>query len=115
MKAAEIIAQIKELPPEEFEKVSAFILGEETPEMLAAIDEGLLSLEQNGGKIQTRADLEAMIRRAAYGEDPALQVALQRKQESISGLGTSRPYQEAIASARAALTRLNEDRPAQGS
>lgn len=65
MKAAEIIAQIKELPPEEFAKVSAFILGDETPEVLAAIDEGIRSLEQNGGKIQTRAELQEKVRRWA--------------------------------------------------
>ena len=65
MKAAEIIAQIKELPPEEFEKVSAFILGEETPAMRAAIDEGVRSLECNGGKIQTRAELQEKVRRWA--------------------------------------------------
>ena len=65
VKAAEIIAQIKELPPEEFAKVSAFILGEETPEMLAAIDEGVRSLEQKGGKIQTRAELQEKVRRWA--------------------------------------------------
>jgi hypothetical protein len=66
MKAAEIIAQIKELPAEEFEQVYAFLIDKEREEL-------------------------------------ALQTALQRKQESILGQGTSRPYEEAIASARAAL------------
>ena len=63
MKAAEIIAEIKALPPEEFAKVSAYILGEETPEQLAAIDAGLRSLEQNGGNIQTQAGLQEKVRR----------------------------------------------------
>ena len=115
MKAAEIIAEIKALPPEEFAKVSAYILGDETPEMLAAIDEGLRSLEKNGGKIQTRADLETIVRRAIHAEDPALQIALKRKQESISGQGISRPYEQVSASVRASLSRLNEDHPAPGS
>jgi hypothetical protein len=48
-------------------------------------------------------------------DDPALMVALQRKQDSLSGQGTSRPYQEAIASVRAELAKPHESRPAQGS
>lgn len=48
-------------------------------------------------------------------EDPALRVALQRKQESLSGQGTSRPYQEAIASLRAELAKPDESRPETGS
>ena len=63
VKAAEIIAEIKALPPEEFAKVSAYILGEETPEQLAAIDAGLRSLEQNGINIQTQAGLQEKVRR----------------------------------------------------
>lgn len=68
MKAAEIIAEIKGLTPEEYAEVSAF----------------MLKIEQ---------------------DDPALMVALQRKQDSLSGQGTSRPYQEAIASVRARFSR----------
>jgi hypothetical protein len=75
---AEIIAEIKGLPPEGLAEVSAF----------------MLQIEQ---------------------DDPALQVALQRKQESLSGQGTSRPYQEAIASLRAELAKPNESRPETGS
>jgi hypothetical protein len=78
MKAAEIIAEIKGLPPEGYAEVSAF----------------MLKVEQ---------------------DDPALQVALQRKQDSLSGQGTSRPYPEAIASMRAGLTRPHANRPATGS
>lgn len=78
MKAAEIIAEIKGLPPEGLAEVSAFML-----------------------KIER--------------DDPALLVALQRKQDSLSGQGTSRPYQEAIASVRAGLARPHARRPAKGS
>lgn len=78
MKAAEIIAEIKSLPPEGLAEVSAF----------------MLQIEQ---------------------DDPALQIALQRKQESLSGQGTSRPYQEVIASLRSELAKTNESRPARGS
>jgi hypothetical protein len=78
VKAAEIIAEIKALPPEGLAEVSAF----------------MLKVEQ---------------------DDPALQVALQRKQDSISGQGNSRSYQEAIASVRARLTKPHANRPATGS
>lgn len=78
MKAAEIIAEIKGLTPEEYAEVSAF----------------MLKIEQ---------------------DDPALMVALQRKQDSLSGHGTSRPYQEALASVRAGLAKPHARRPAKGS
>jgi hypothetical protein len=78
VKAADIIAEIKGLPPEGFAEVSAFML-------------------------------------KAEREDPALQIALQRKQDSLLGQGTSRPYQEAIASVRAGLTKPHASRPATGS
>jgi hypothetical protein len=78
VKADEIIAEIKALPPEEFAVVSAF----------------MLKVEQ---------------------DDPALQVAIQRMQESRSGQGTSRPYEEVIASVRAELAKAHASRPATGS
>lgn len=78
MKADEIIAQIKALPPEDFAKVSAFMLESER-------------------------------------EDPALQIALERMQDSLSGRGASRPYEEVIASARAELAKAHARRPATGS
>lgn len=68
VKAAEIIAEIKGLPPEGLAEVSAFML-------------------------------------KAEREDPALQVALQRKHQSATGQVVSRPHAEAVASARAALDR----------
>jgi hypothetical protein len=78
MKAAEIIAEIKGLPPEDLAEVSAYML-----------------------KIER--------------DDPALLVALQRKQDSLSGQGTSRPYQEVIASIRADLAKAHARHPAKGS
>ncbi len=78
VKADEIIAEIKGLSPEDFDKVSAFMLQTEL-------------------------------------EDPALQVALQRMQDSISGRGTSRPYHEVLASVRAKLAEVHAIRPAPGS
>jgi len=71
MKAAEIIAEIKGLPPEGLAEVSAFIL----------------QIEQ---------------------DDPALQVAIQRMHQSNTGQVVSRPYEEALASVRAALDRARE-------
>ena len=71
MKAAEIIAEIKGLPPEGLAEVSAF----------------MLKIEQ---------------------DDPALQVATQRMHQSITGQVVSRPYEEALASVRAALDRARE-------
>lgn len=75
MTACEVIDQIKALPPEEKTKVVAFmqheieaqLLAEETPEMLAAIDEGIRSLEQEGGREYTRAELEQKVRQWARG------------------------------------------------
>ena len=68
MKAAEIIAEIKGLPPQELAEVSAYMLKSEQ-------------------------------------EDPALQVALQRKHSSTTGHVVGRPYDEAHASVRATLDR----------
>ncbi len=66
VKAAEIIAEIKNLPPEEFAEVSAFML-------------------------------------EAERADPALQIALQRKQESTTGQVVSHPYEQVQAAVRARL------------
>ena len=71
VKAAEIIAEIKGLPPEGYAEVSAF----------------MLKVEQ---------------------DDPALQVVLQRLQQSTTGQVVSRPYEEALASVRAALDQARE-------
>jgi hypothetical protein len=75
MTAYEVIDQIKALPPEEKTKVEAFVqheieerlLAEETPEMLAAVDEGVRSLDEKGGREYTRAELEQKVRQWARG------------------------------------------------
>ena len=75
MTAYEVIDQIKALPPEEKTKVVEFmeheiedrLLMEETPAMLAAIDEGVRSLDEKGGRDYTRAQLEQKVRRWARG------------------------------------------------
>lgn len=75
MTAYEVIDQIKALPPEEKTKVEAFmqheieerLLSDETPEMLAAIDEGIRSLDEKGGREYTRAELEQKVRQWAHG------------------------------------------------
>jgi hypothetical protein len=76
MTACEVIDRIKALPPEEKTKVEAFVqqaieerlLAEEPPELLAAIDAGVRSLDVNGGREYTRAALEQKIRQWARGE-----------------------------------------------
>ena len=75
MTAYEVIDQIKALPPAEKNKVVEFVeqeiearlLTEETPAMLAAIDEGVRSLEEKGGRDTTRAQLEQKVRQWARG------------------------------------------------
>ncbi|MCX6952294.1 MAG: hypothetical protein NTV51_09035 [Verrucomicrobia bacterium] len=75
MTAYEVIDQIKALSPEEKVKVVEFmeqeiaarLLTEETPAMLAAIDEGVRSLDQSGGREYTRAELEQKVRQWSRG------------------------------------------------
>ncbi len=75
MTAYEVIDQIKALPPKEKTKVVEFmereieerLLAEETPAMLAAIDEGVRSLDEKGGREYTRAQLEQKMRQWARG------------------------------------------------
>lgn len=65
-KLAEIQAAILALKPEEQQELRAWLHEiDETPEMLAAIDEGIRSLEQTGGDPQTRAELQEKVRRWA--------------------------------------------------
>jgi hypothetical protein len=67
---AEIENAIDKLSPAEqrelAERLNARLL-EETPEMLAAIDEGIRSLENEGGRYYTRAELEQKVRQWAHG------------------------------------------------
>ena len=75
MTAHEVIEQIKALPPEEKTRVVEFVqheieerlLAEETPAMLAAIDEDVRSLDEKGGREYTRAQLEQKVRQWARG------------------------------------------------
>jgi hypothetical protein len=48
-------------------EIEARLGSEETPEMLAAIDGGVRSLEEKGGRDHTRAELEEKVRRWARG------------------------------------------------
>jgi hypothetical protein len=67
---AEIETAIDKLSPAEqrelADRLNARLL-EETPEMLAAIDEGVRSLETEGGRHYTRAELEQKVRQWAHG------------------------------------------------
>lgn len=63
-KLAEIQDAIRRLAPSEQQALRHWLdeSAEETPEMLAAIDEGLRSLQTNGTKTFTRAQLETRVR-----------------------------------------------------
>ena len=63
-KLAEIQEAILHLAPQEQQALRHWLdeSVDETPEMLAAIDEGLLSLQANGTKPFTRAQLETRVR-----------------------------------------------------
>ena len=75
MTAYEVIDQIKALPPAEKTKVVEFVeheiearlLREETPALLAALDEGVRSLDEKGGRDYTRAQLGQKVRQWARG------------------------------------------------
>lgn len=75
MTAHDVIGHIKALPPDEKTKVVDFVqreieerfLSEETPAMLAAIDDGVRSLDKKGGRVVTRAQLEQQVRRCVRG------------------------------------------------
>ena len=66
-KLAEIQEAIRQLPPQEQQALRHWLdeTVEETPEMLAAIDEGLKSLQRDGAKTFTRAELQARVRQWA--------------------------------------------------
>jgi hypothetical protein len=75
MTAHQVIDQIKALPPEEKTKVVEFVqheiearlLLEESPQMLAAIDEGVHALDAKGGREYSRATLEEKVRQRSRG------------------------------------------------
>jgi hypothetical protein len=63
----EIEAAIERLPVAEQRELARWLgerlLQEESPEMLAALDEGIRSLEEKGAREYTRAELEQKVRR----------------------------------------------------
>jgi hypothetical protein len=69
MTAADVIHQLETLPPQEVAKVRDWLSehDEESPELLAAIDEGLRSLEKKGARPVTRDELENKVRQWAGG------------------------------------------------
>jgi len=77
---------------------------------LAEIQEAIRALPQEDQQV-----LLAWLQESDAGEDAVFRAALQRKEDSLSGLGTSRPYREAIASAQSLLAKPHDRRPAPGS
>ena len=69
MTAIEVISELKTLPPEEVAKVRDWLTeqDEESPELLAAIDVGLRSLETHGARVMTRDELATKVRQWAGG------------------------------------------------
>jgi len=69
MTAADLIHQLKTLPPQEVAKVRDWLIenDEESPELLAAIDAGLRSLEEKGAREVSRNELENRVRQWAGG------------------------------------------------
>ncbi|MBE7536999.1 MAG: hypothetical protein HS122_01130 [Opitutaceae bacterium] len=67
MTATDVIHQLQILPPQELSKVRDWLAeqDEESPELLAAIDQGLHSLESKGARATTREELENKVRRWA--------------------------------------------------
>ncbi|MBS0631352.1 MAG: hypothetical protein JSS11_05520 [Verrucomicrobia bacterium] len=67
MTAADVIHQLQVLPPNEVAKVRDWLdeHAEESPELLAAIDEGMRSLEEKGARVVTREELENKVRQWA--------------------------------------------------
>lgn len=68
-KLAEIQEAIQRLAPQEQQALRHWLdeSVEETPEMLAAIDEGLRSLHLQGAQTFTRAELQSRVRQWAGG------------------------------------------------
>ena len=67
MTATDVINQLLTLPPVEVAKVRDWLTehDEESPELLAAIDAGMRSLETKGARVTTRQELEDNVRRWA--------------------------------------------------
>ncbi len=67
MTAADVISQLQALPPSEVAKVRDWFAAhdEESPELLAAIDAGVRSLESKGARVTTREALADKVRQWA--------------------------------------------------
>jgi hypothetical protein len=67
MTATDVISQLQALPPEEVAKVRDWLSenDQESPELLAAIDEGLRSLAEKGARVVTQGELEKQVRQWA--------------------------------------------------
>jgi hypothetical protein len=67
MSATEVIAQLQTLPPDEVARVRGWLNehDEESPALLAAIDEGLKSLAEKGAQTVTRGEFEQKVRQWA--------------------------------------------------
>jgi hypothetical protein len=67
MTAIDMIQKLQTLPPQEVAKVRQWLIehDEESPELLAAIDQGLRSLEEKGARVVIRDELENKVRQWA--------------------------------------------------
>ena len=67
MTATDVINQLLTLPAVEVAKVRDWLTehDEESPELLAAIDAGMRSLETKGARVTTRQELENKVRQWA--------------------------------------------------
>ena len=67
MTATDVINQLLTLPPVEVAKVRDWLTEHdaESPELLAAIDAGMRSLETKGARVTTRQELENKVRQWA--------------------------------------------------
>jgi peptidoglycan/xylan/chitin deacetylase (PgdA/CDA1 family) len=67
MTAIEVIHQLQSLPPQEVAKVRNWLIehDEESPGLLAAIDQGMRSLEEKGARVVTRDELATKVRQWA--------------------------------------------------
>lgn len=69
MNAADVIDQLRTLAPQEVAKVRDWLSehAAESPEMLAAIDAGMRSLEKNGARVVAPDELANKVRQWAGG------------------------------------------------
>jgi len=67
MTAADMIHQLQTLPPDELAKVRDWLSehDDESPGLLAAVDDGLRSLAEKGARVVTQGELEQKVRRWA--------------------------------------------------